>query len=190
MNRLAKALALTTGVLVVVSGGRLAAQSRSPMHDYVVPGHGRLSLAFPEGWKDSSEPLQQPPSVRVRIGPASTGGFDVQVTAVWLDPARLSQATADSIKAGVARSAEEPLRQAVEKTAVLQELRGPQVQGYYYSLTDRAPGPGEYKYVTQGTLLTGELMVIFTFLHRDLAMPEKSMVLAMLANATYAKTAP
>jgi hypothetical protein len=64
------------------------------------------------------------------------------------------------------------------------------VQGYYYSLTDRAPGPGEYKYVTQGTLLTGELMVVFTFLHRDLAMPEKSMVLAMLANATYAKTAP
>jgi hypothetical protein len=35
-------------------------------------------------------------------------------------------------------------------TAPLTLLKGDQARGYYFRATDRAPGPGEYKYLYQG----------------------------------------
>jgi hypothetical protein len=79
----------------------------------------------------------------------------------------------------------------VEKEATLAELRGNDAYGYHYSLADRAPtsDPDDYKYVTQGTLLSGEMATIFTFLHRDAAPGEKRQVLQMLAGARHSKEA-
>jgi hypothetical protein len=89
------------------------------------------------------------------------------------------------LKASVGQSTAEPLRQAVEKAVTIQELRGKQTVGYYYSLTDRAPPPGEYKYITQGELLVGELLTTFTILHQDAMLPDKKLALAMFADAIY-----
>lgn len=85
------------------------------------------------------------------------------------------------------------LSQALEKQATLVELRGREAHGYHFSLTDRGSTNkgGDYRYVTQGTLATGELIVIFTLLHRDPAPPEKPRVLELLADARHsAEAAP
>ena len=44
------------------------------------------------------------------------------------------------------------LPEAVEKELKLQEIKGKTGLGYYFSITDKAPGikAGEYKYMTQG----------------------------------------
>ena len=175
-------------VLVGLAAGLSAdPQAGSQVHEYVVPNHGKLSLAVAGELKDFSKPLSEPASVLLRFGPKSGDAFYVQVTSVWLDATKLGKTTPESLKASVASSAEEPLRQAVEKEAVLKELSGPETRGFYYSLTDRAPGPGEYKYLSQGTFLTGELMTVFTILHREPACPEKDTVLQMFAQAKYVK---
>ena len=167
--------------------GLLAAQEQGGPQRFEVPGHGSLQLDVPKAWRALSKSMADPASVLLRIRPTEGEAFLVQVTAVWLDQEKLAKRTAESLKADVGRSAERLLKQAVEKEAVIEELRGAQTLGYHYSLTDRAPKPGEHKYLTQGILVTGELLVIFTILHHDPRLPEKAQVLRMFAAATYTK---
>jgi hypothetical protein len=171
-------------------GGKETAAGASdsdPHRTYAVPGHGKMSVLVPAQWKASSKLLQEPPSVLLRFRPPTGDTFYVQVTAVWLDAEKVAKATPDSLKATVQKSSADSLKRSVEKEAKLQELRGEQTIGYYYSLTDRNPPPEEYKYMTQGVSRTGEMMVVFTILQREDSVPERTSALQMLANATYSK---
>lgn len=57
--------------------------------------------------------------------------------------------------------------QAVETAFPLTPLKGDQARGYYFHATDRAPGPGEYKYLYQGAVMVGASVVTFTVLYND-----------------------
>ena len=159
---------------------------------YPIPGQGSLLLSVPAGWRAASRSLEDPASVLLRLRPAAGDGFLIQVSALWLDAAKREGRTPPRLKGEVQKSAEKLLAQSVEKNAVIEELRGAQSFGYYYSLTDRQPKPGEYKYLTQGMVMTGELLTIFTVLHHEPAPPERGQALRMFADATYlaASTAP
>ena len=83
------------------------------------------------------------------------------------------------------KAAERIKHQAVEKTIPLKEIRGTEGKGFYYFATDRAPKPGEYKYLNQGKLLVGELIVIFTILTNDGQEAVVSSALEMLKTARH-----
>lgn len=176
---------MAVAAAAVTLGGGVLAQNRDGRHDFAVPGHGSLSLRVPDTWQESSKPKEQPGSVHLRFRPPTGDMFDIQVTAVWRDADQLSKLTAESLKAIAQKSSAEFLRQAVEKEAKLEEFRGGQTLGYYYSLTDRAPPEGEYKYMTQGCFLTGELLTVFTILQREQVALDRKLALEMLADATY-----
>jgi hypothetical protein len=155
--------------------------------DFPVPGHGSLRLKLPDGWRSRALPLTDPASVTLHFTPAHGDAFDVQVTSVWLDSAKRADVTLDSIKAGTQHAAEGLLPHSVEKTVSLHELRGPQSIGFYYALTDREPGPGEFSNLTQGIFLTGDILSTFTILHRTSVPPEVAHALQAFAEATYVK---
>ncbi len=152
--------------------------------DFKIPGHGSLRLKVPDGWQSRSRQLADPASITLHFVPANGDAFDVQVTAVWLDSTKPTRETTDSLKADVQRSAESLLPHSVEKTATLHDLHGPQVVGFYYALTDRNPGPGEFSNLTQGEFLTGEILSAFTILHRTPASSEVDEALRAFAEAT------
>lgn len=56
---------------------------------------------------------------------------------------------------------------AVETTVKLQDLKGASASGYYFLVTDKAPGPGEYLYAVNGEFGVGDLLVHVTILLRD-----------------------
>ncbi len=173
------------GLLVLCSAA--GAQEATQAERYVVPGHGSLLLKVPRAWLALSKPLEKPPSVALLFRPASGAAFSVQLTSVWLAPDKLAGFTAESIRSKTQDAATQLLPEAEEKEAALAELRGAESIGYYYSLTSRgAPsGPEDYKYMTQGTVRTGEIVTTFTILHRDPVLPEKAQALRMLAEATH-----
>jgi len=173
------------GVCLVASF--LFGQGPTTVREFKIPGHGTLQLAVPDGWQVSSNLLQQPASAVLHITPKTGDAFDVQLTAVWLDATELARTTAQSIKTDVQRTGDGLLQQAVEKNLTIQDLRGAQSMGSYYSLTDRNPGPGEHKYLMQGSFLTGELLSAFTVLSRVPAAPEVAQALRMFGDAMYAK---
>jgi len=154
---------------------------------FSIPRHGSLRLAVPSGWLSDSLPLESPASVTIHIFPKAGNGFDVKVTSVWMDAKALAQTTAESRKRDMQRSAEEMLPHSVEKVAAPQEIKGVESVGWYYSLTDREPGEGEFKYLVQGTILTGDVLSAFTILYRTPAAAEVTQALRMLADAKYLK---
>src|SRR5919109_667921 len=161
------------------------AQEAAGVQRYSVPGHGSLQLSVPREWRVASRSDADPASVALRIGPASGEAFHVQVTTIWLDPAKSRTKTPQDLRASVVNGAQKPLKQAVEKEARIEELKGAQMIGYHYSLTDRTPKPGEYKYLTQGMAMTGELLTIFTILYHEGAVAERTRALEMFASAAH-----
>ena len=185
MQRTTSSLVITAVfALTCVFGGNDYATQTS---GFQIPGHGTFRLAVPSGWQTSDVPLDQPASVTIRIAPAKGDSFEVHISTVWLDAKALAATTPESRRRDVEHSAEEMLSHAVEKNATIQEIKGPESVGNYYSLTDRAPGEEEFKYVSQGTLLTGEVFSAFTILYRTESSAEVTRVLRMLTEAIYLK---
>jgi hypothetical protein len=91
--------------------------------------------------------------------------------------------TPDVVKGNVRRSGETLLKEAENKSLIIDDLKGEDVAGYYFTLADSNPKPGEFRYVTQGTFVTGELMTAFTFLHRLPDPEDLQLVLNMLGGS-------
>jgi hypothetical protein len=153
--------------------------------DFSIPGHGSLRLKVPDGWQSQSRAVTNPAAVSIHFVPPNGDGFDVQVTAVWLDPEKRSQQTPDSLKAIAQHAATDLLPHSVEKTAAIKDLRGLQSVGFYFALTDNNPGPGEFTNLTQGVFLTGAVLSTFTILHRTPVSPEVDQALRAFSEATY-----
>ncbi len=179
-------------VVACALGGSIGAQEPAPAQQYAIPGHGRLLLSVPAGWRVLSQSLDKPPAVLLHFRPHAGDAFDVQVTSVWVDAAKRASLAPDSVKAGVQRTAAEALPKALEKAATIVELRGREAFGYYFSLTGQGSPveAGDYRYLTHGTVVTGEVMTVFTILCRDPTPPEKEQGLRMLRDAAYAKAGP
>jgi hypothetical protein len=79
--------------------------------------------------------------------------------------------------------------QAVEKELRVVEFQGRTGPGFYFSATDRAPKPDEYKFLTQGVVRVGELSVTFTILTNDGQEPIVKQALDALKGATQEPTA-
>jgi hypothetical protein len=162
-----------------------ARQLTTPGGEFPVPGHGSLRLKVPNGWEVESKQVADPASVTLHVTPANGSAFEMYVTAVWLNSEKLSNITSDWLKQDSQAAADKLLSRAVEKVATLHDLRGSQTTGFYYALTDRESKPGEYTYLTQGMMLTGELLTTFTVLHRTAESPEVAQALGALSGATF-----
>jgi hypothetical protein len=92
----------------------------------------------------------------------------------------------------VRQNAEQGLKairsQAIEKDIPIVEFKGKGGAGWHYDATDKAPKPGEFRYLRQGMLmLSGELMLWFTILTDDRNDPALAGAMQMLQGATHAK---
>src|SRR5215831_3703936 len=152
-------------------------------HLFDVPEHGRLRMVVPPLWKVVSKAMKTPPAATVHMQPSIGDAFDLQLTTIWLDPARKAKMTPDVVKANVRRSGETLLKDAENKSLIIDDLKGEDIAGYYFTLADSNPKPGEFRYVTQGTFVTGDLMTAFTFLHRLPDPEDLEQVLRMLGGA-------
>lgn len=156
---------------------------------FAIPGHGTLVLSLPAEWLVADKTTANPPAVALRAGPATEDSFNLQITAVWLEPAKRAELTPEVIKERVQAMSQDLLKQAVEKQAQLIELRGKQALGYYFSLTDReSQNTGtDYRHIAQGTVTVGEVVLIFSFLHREPGTPAKEQALRLVRDAAYVK---
>lgn len=169
--------------LFLVSASSSAADSAN--RSYPLPKHGAFELKVPLVWKDS---VRQPPNdlpPTISFAQKDGAAFEVLVTPMWAFRPDVTMPTPEETKSTVRRAADEAQQQAVEKTIEVKELKGTSATGYYFSATDRAPKPGEYKYLTQGMLSTGDLRVTFTILTNDGQEQIAQSALAMLASAAH-----
>ena len=136
---------------------------KNGIRQYSLPGHGTLQVNAPASWKDD---YQQPRDNFPTITYMQSGGspFKLLITAIWSGKGSSPLPNTDQLKQKVRESAEQVRPQAVEKVIEVKDLKGSAAVGYYFTATDRAPKAGEFKYMTQGMMRVGDLMVIFTVL--------------------------
>jgi hypothetical protein len=134
---------------------------------YPLANHGYLQLQVPRSWQEElRKPSGNYPPTIV-FTPKAGNSFQILITPVFAMSEGMTMPSSAQIKASVRRAAERAKNQAVEKTVPVKELKGPSAMGYYFSVTDRAPRPEEYKYMTQGILQVGAVTPTFTILTND-----------------------
>jgi hypothetical protein len=162
----------------------LDVHAESTVRRYELPDHGRLALEVPDGWVDNvrQPPERLPPTISFKQ--KSSAAFDILITPIWpFDPAkRLTPAKVEEIVRDSAKKAEP---QAVERKLEVRPLKGTSGSGHYFFATDKAPAPGEHKYMTQGALTVGELLVTFTILTNPGQTDIAKQALDMLTTARH-----
>lgn len=165
----------------------LAAAEEITARSYQLPDNGLIRLQVPQSWRDE---LRQPSGgfpPTIVFSPRAGTSFQILLTPVFSVRQDMIMPSPSEVKALVERGADRAIRQAIEKTITVKELKSATVIGYYFSATDGSPKPGEYKYMTQGTLRVGNLAPTFTILTNDGADNIVAQALLMLKSVNHVK---
>jgi hypothetical protein len=163
MHRIRSSVALLA-VLVVAAA---VAQANTTARRFTLPDHGQFVIPVPADWKGQvNQPANRMPPT-VTFTPASGKPFHVLMTTIWPAAKDGQPQSRDQLRATVQRGVDGAKTQAVKKELRVVEFQGRTGPGFYFSATDRAPKPDEYKFLTQGVLRVGELSVTFTILTND-----------------------
>jgi hypothetical protein len=153
---------------------------------YPLPERGYLQVQAPASWKDERRQPSEPVPPTILFGPGRGTSFAVLLTPIWRPRPDVPLPAKAELRQRVERAAESIRPQAVEKRIDVVEFQGSSGPGFYFSATDKAPKPGEYKFMTQGILSVAELLVTFTILTNDGRDAIVRDALEMLKSASHA----
>ena len=154
---------------------------------YTLPDHGSLQLKVPTLWKEETAQDRDRLFPTIVFTGKSEAPFDVVLMPIWPTEKGAPNPDHEALQRLVQRAAQGIKSQAVEKTTEVLEFEGAAGVGYYFSVTDHAPKPGEYKHMTQGILPVGILMLPFTVYTNDGQQDIVTEALTMLKSAIHSK---
>ena len=138
----------------------IAATAQAGDASIAVKGWGDLVLPLPAGWHAAARTGGGTLTLTAATGKA----FRIEVSPLRAADGFMPDASKASLRSIVSLEAQTTLPHAVEKALPVRELPPGRVYGSYFSATDRAPAPGEFKYMTQGVIAVQGLPVVFTIL--------------------------
>ena len=165
------------------SGAQITAKPTDRMtYRFTVSKRNRLKLALPANWRAG---MRQDPSgmtSTIKVWPNGGEQFEMLISRIPrkdaqepVTPERLLQIVRESGQMAVSQSAEQRLD--------VKELGPGEWKGYYYRLTDKAPHPNEYKYMTQGAMSEGTVLFTFSFLTNSEKAFDQEQFLRLLSSA-------
>jgi hypothetical protein len=143
-----------------------------------------IVLEVPEKWLDEIDRLKDfPPTIILK--PDSMPAMAVHVTPMWNPGPEVDFNSPERIRKILEDGGTRLLAEAVEKELKLQELKGKTGLGYYFTLTDKAPSikPGEFKYMSQGGIPVGDLLVMFTIFYNAKHSADAPIAREIITNA-------
>ena len=163
-------LSLATAATAIAADGEKKAVA--------LPDNSKLELAIPAGWQDELKEKS------IALSPREGAPFQVVLTPVARQKPGASADTAIQMRHNVQQAADKVKPSALEPYLPVEPVTGAPGPGYYFSATDREPKPGEFKYLTQGMLLVGDVVVAFSILTNDGQEKVRDQALAMLKSAS------
>jgi hypothetical protein len=144
---------------------------------FPIPGQGDLQLAVPNSWRTTFHGQSDQSPATVILHSETGAQFQVLITAIWQGHPASGLLDDMAIRDRVALAARTAAPESVEGVLPLQRLIGARNRGYSFAATDRAPKPGEYKYMTQGIISLQTIILTFTILTND---DQNSVVISAL----------
>lgn len=158
---------------------------------YPFRGAGVLRLTFPKTWIDSVKPVPEGRELVnvIRFMPFGMGDFEVSIEVRNLGE---PMTKAYDIKATLIQVGNLELTNCVEKSLDIHDFKGPEATGSYYTVTDKRwvevqPGPGEYKYLTQGYAKLAGTVLKFRVVSNQPPGEETNEALAMIKGARFTR---
>lgn len=183
MNRLV-CLVLSVVWLVVPGGSALAAT-------FVVGtiASRQIVADAPEGWTAAAPQASSPSAstVRLTLGKGPEASLLVSVMLPPPDSPMRGPGEAQ-VNELATHFADRASAQSVEGKLQLQPFEAGEVKGAYFSATDKAPPPGEFKYISEGVAAFGEALVTFTVLSHDDPAGARAAMLAVVGSMHEAAT--
>ena len=167
----------------------LGAFAQDDYRSYPLAGRGSIQFKTPATWQQKTGGLRDQARGTLEFGPRDGNAFDILITPApqarpgspgWGPPA---------MKRSVEAMAQEIKLQATEKELPIREFRAADGNGFYIAATDKAPGPGGYKYLLQGMVAVGDAALMFTVLTNDGTGAIANQALGMLGSAKLAAPA-
>jgi hypothetical protein len=190
MRRVKKVFRYALPFMLSLAGVLSAAAGPTSVRQCPLPDGSIIQMKVPVSWLHdfTAEPGELPPSITLR----PQTGENVAVLVTPLPPAgkHAPPPTAATIREHVERAADKARPQAVEHMITIREFRGTSGVGYYFSTTDKAPKPGEYKIMTQGIFGAGDLIVAFAVLKNEEQQPIVDDALTMIKGAVHSRAGP
>jgi hypothetical protein len=143
-----------------------SAQNSTPLN-FNLPEHGKLLLAVPLAWNADVHPRQGRSAPTLELKQKNAAPFRMLLTPMWTPDKDTPLPNDAAVRDKVAAAAKEAEAQSVEPTLTVNELFGKANRGYYFTATDRAPKPDEWKYLTQGIIRIGPIDLAFSVLTND-----------------------
>jgi len=160
----------------------------SSVRRYELPNHDTLELSIPGGWYDHFEEPQGGGTPTIEIAVAEGGPRQVFVRPEWADPTAKDVRELPQLRDAVRDLAERIQPEAVENYLEVRHIAGTNGVGFYFTATDRNPGPDEFKFMNQGALQAGGLTLWFTILTNEGQDTVAVEALAMLQGAVHRRT--
>jgi hypothetical protein len=185
INRLVTVL---VSCLVVLAWQSPARAEAAALHRYELPNLDVLELLVPPAWDSSVDQPEDggPPTIRLR--PREGAPFEVYITPDWPDAHDEAVPDAETLREMVRRAAERIGDQVVEERLEIRRLQGASGVGFYFAATDRQPQPEEFRYLNQGALQVGGLVLRFMILTNDGQDVVVEEAFAMLQSAAHRET--
>jgi hypothetical protein len=167
-----------------------ASEAGTITKDYAVQSGGTLHLTFPKAWNDFPRQFKQKDNSMlqmVQFHPPVGNDFAVIVEFESLAEDKSKDV---NIKKLLTEAARLELPNSIEKSVEIHELKGTQIEGAYFTLTDKhlllaLPQPGEFKYLTQGYAKLHGLVLNFRVASNRFNSAEKQSAFEMIKSASF-----
>ena len=171
--------------LIAVSLGTsiVCADEKTAIKKYPIPDHGVLELNVPASWKAGTHRPQENMPPTIILSPSKGNDFQVTMMVLWGKKEEPDFNGPEKVKTLLENEGQKLLPRTVETKIVLSEIKGINHSGYYFSVTDKNPEPGEYRYMTRAGIGVGNLLLHVTVLHRVKESGAVKDILSMLRQA-------
>lgn len=174
---------IMTLILAFLGTNNVSAGGPKMVKKYPIPDHGVLELSVPTSWKVEIHKSQENMPPTIIIKPALGNDFEVLITVLWSTTGDQDFNSPAKVRTLVENDGQKILPKSTENRLVVQQIRGINNIGYFFFLTDKAPDPGEFRYLTRGGMAVGNLLLNVTILYHVKDSPSLKEALSMLREA-------
>ena len=165
-SKIVTLVSVVTLLVLFLIASVVSAEGQKKTRRYPIPEHETLELNVPSPWKAGIHKPQEKMVPTIIFNPAKGNDFEVMISVLSGKTGDKDFNSQEIVRAFVEKDGQKLLPNAAEPKIVLQEIKGVNNTGYYFSITDKSPNPGEYRYMTRGAIGVGDLLLNFTILHR------------------------
>lgn len=157
-------------------------------YTFSIPHKKALVLSILASWKRKVEKASDKLPPTLVLSPGKGNSFELMITPLWSPKNDVEFNKPKKLKEFIEAGLSQMLPSAVEKDVAIQEFSAVDGPGYYFIVTDKAPGPGEFPLAMFSTVGVGDLILSVTLLFRDKGSGDVEATIKMLQGVRQDKT--